>query len=58
MDFTQEDFKNLLIKISENEHKLNQFMQGWNSFKSEIKEEIQASICSINKGYLNYKKGE
>ncbi len=56
MDFTQEDFKNLLIKISENEHKLNQFMQGWNSFKSEIKEEIQASICSINKGYLNYKK--
>lgn len=56
MDFTQEDFKNLLIKISENEEKLNQFLQGWNNFKSEIKEELQASICNINKGYLNYKK--
>lgn len=59
MDFTQEDFKNLLIKISENEHKLNQFMQGWNSFKSEIKEEIKNSVnLSNNQSYKLTYEGE
>ena len=52
MDFTQEDFKNLLIKISKNEEKLNQFIQGWDNFKNEIKQEIKNCVnLSNNQSY-------
>lgn len=56
MDFTQEDYKNLLLKISENNEILNQFMKGWKNFQSEIKNEIKANLSTMNKGYLNYQK--
>lgn len=63
MDFTQEDFKNLLIKISENEDKLNLLLKGWQDYSLNLlkpsmtqKENKKEMPIKLIKGNLRYRE--